>query len=380
MLNHSLVVAAALALAVSPAAFSQDREFSPYHNAPEPLQQYTVTNLVSNLPGVAAVTDPNLANAWGLSRTSNGDWWISDNTSGLSTLYSGTTGAITPLVVTIPPSEPGANSAGSPTGTIFNGTTDFEVAPGKAAIFLFATEDGTISGWNPGANPTRAIIAVNEKQASVFKGMSMAQTSISGEPLANYLYVADFRKGKVAVFDAKFHHAWAIESEFAKCQFDQGFAPFNVQYLGGSVYVAYAKQDAAKHDEVDGPGLGFVAVYTPRGRLVQVLQHGKWFNGPWGIAIAPSDFGAYSHDVLVGNFGSGEIAAFEPATGSYRGTLRDAKNNPIVIQGLWGLSFGGGTAANGSATSLYFGAGPDSEANGLFGTLTAIQNTAGNDQ
>jgi uncharacterized protein (TIGR03118 family) len=376
MLHRSLAVAGALALAIAPFAVSQQK----YESAPEPAQQYTQTNLVSNLSGVAAVTDPNLANAWGLSRSSTGDWWVSDNTTGLSTLYSGTTGAITPLVVTIPPSDPNTASTGSPTGTVFNGTTDFAVAPGKPALFLFATEDGTISGWNPGVNPGKAIITVNEGQKSVFKGLAIAQASVKGAPLANYLYAANFRTGVVSVYDASFHHVAALESEFDKYECHHGFAPFNVQNIGGSLYVSYAKQDAAKHDEVDGSGLGLVAVYTPAGKLVQVLQPGSWFNAPWGVAIAPSDFGVYSHDVLVGNFGSGEILAFDPATGSYRGVLRDTKNNPIKIQGLWGISFGNGTAPGGPATTLFFGAGPGNEANGLFGALTAVQNSLGNGQ
>jgi uncharacterized protein (TIGR03118 family) len=375
MLTRSLAVASAMALAVAPFAVAQH-----YESAPEPTQSYTQTNLVSNLSGVAAVTDPNLANAWGLSRSSTGDWWVSDNTTGLSTLYSGTTGAITPLVVTIPPSDPNTTATGSPTGTVFNGTPDFAIAPGKTALFLFATEDGTISGWNPGVNPTKAIIAVNEGTASVFKGLTIAQASINGRPLGYYLYAANFRQGKISVYNTFFQHNVVAEDTFARFHAPAGYAPFNVQNIGGNIYVAYAKQDSAKHDEVDGAGLGFVAIFHSNGCLIQVLQPGAWFNAPWGLAVAPSDFGAYSHDVLVGNFGSGEILAFDPVSGSYRGKIRDAKNNPIQIPGLWGLSFGNGTAPGGPATTLYFGAGPDNEANGLFGSLTAVQNSLGNGQ
>jgi len=375
MLIRSLAITGTLALAFAPFAAAQHYEF-----APVPMQSYTQTNLVSNLSGVAAVTDPNLANAWGLSRSSNGDWWVSDNTTGLSTLYSGTSGAITPLVVTIPPSDPNTTSTGSPTGTVFNGTTEFAIAKDKTAIFLFATEDGTISGWNPAVNPTKAIIAVNEGTASVFKGLTIAQASINGKPLGYYLYAANFRKGEVSVYNTFFEHNIVAEQNFAHFHAPAGYAPFNVQNIGDNIYVAYAKQDAAKHDEIDGAGLGFVAVFRSNGCLIQVLQPGPWFNAPWGLAVAPSDFGAYSHDVLVGNFGSGEILAFDPVSGSYRGKIRDANNNPIQIPGLWGLSFGNGTAPGGPATTLFFGAGPDNEANGLFGALTAVQNALGNGQ
>jgi uncharacterized protein (TIGR03118 family) len=376
MLARSLAITGALALAVTPFTVAQQK----YPSSPEPLEQFTQTNLVSNIPGVAPVTDANLANAWGLSRSSGGDWWVSDNTSGLSTLYSGTTGAITPLVVTIPPSDPNSASTGSPTGTIFNGTTDFALAPGKPALFLFATEDGTISGWNPGVAATKAVIAVNEGSQSVFKGLTVAQASLQGGPLHNYLYVADFRKGSVAVYNAAFKHVSAIEAAFAKFPAEEGFAPFNVQNIGGNIYVAYAKQDHLKHDEIDGANQGFVAVFRPDGTAIQTFQRGNWFNAPWGLTMAPSDFGAYSHDILVGNFGSGEILAFDPASGRYIGTMRDANNKIIQIQGLWGISFGNGTAAGGPATTLFFGAGPNQEANGLFGTITPNQNTSGNDQ
>jgi uncharacterized protein (TIGR03118 family) len=375
MFTRNLAIAGALALApFAPSALAQH-----YQSAPEPPQQYTQTNLVSNLTGVAAVTDPNLANVWGLSRSSTGDWWVSDNTTGLSTLYSGTTGAITPLVVTIPPSDPNTTSTGSPTGTVFNGTADFAIAKGKPALFLFSTEDGTISGWNPGVNPGKAIITVNEGTASVFKGLTIAQASING-PLGYYLYAANFRKGQVSVYNTFFQHNTVAEQNFARFHAPAGYAPFNVQNIGDDIYVAYAKQDSVKHDEIDGAGLGLVAVFHADGCLIQVLQSGPWFNAPWGLAVAPSDFGAYSHDVLVGNFGSGEILAFDPVSGSYRGVLRDANSNPIKIPGLWGLSFGNGTVPGGPATTLYFGAGPDNEANGLFGTLTAVQNALGNGQ
>jgi uncharacterized protein (TIGR03118 family) len=340
-------------------------------------KQYAQTNLVSDLSGNAEVTDPNLRDAWGVSRSSTGDWWISDNVTGLSTLYSGTTGAITPLVVTIPPADPNKNSTGSPTGTVFNGGGGFPVAPGKNAIFLFATQDGTISGWNPGANPTKAIIAVKEKGSSYF-GLTQAQVVHDGVS-STYLYAADFGKGRIAVFDSNFKHVTEIERRIDSIRIPEGFAPFNIQNLGGNLYVAIVKK-GADGNEVHKNGLGAVGVVTPEGRLVQIFETGDFFNAPWGLAIAPSDFGAYSHDVLVGNFGSGTILAFDPVTGKFKGKLEDKTGAPLVIPGLWALSVGNGTAAGGPATSVFFSAGPNNEQDGLFGALTALSNPLGNDQ
>jgi uncharacterized protein (TIGR03118 family) len=340
-------------------------------------QHYTQTNLVSDMPGVAAVTDPNLVNPWGMSRSSGSDWWLSDNTSGLSTLYNGT-GQITPLVVSIPPADHNS-PLGSPTGTVFNGGSGFGLTAGNPAIFLFVTEDGTISGWNPGVNPGAAMIKVNEREQSVFKGVAFASVDQPFTGPTTYLYVADFRKGHIAVYDTYFHHVPTMESLFQDDQVPAGYAPFNVQNIGGNLYVAFAMQDSAKHDEVDGAGLGYVDVFSPDGVLLNRLEHGPWFNAPWGLAQASSDFGKYSHDILVGQFGSGEILAFNPVTGHYEGALQDARDGTLKIEGLWGLSFGNGTGA-GPATTLYFTAGPDHEQHGLFGTITAVENVLGNGQ
>ena len=341
------------------------------------VQHYQQTNLVSDTPGMAAVTDPNLVNPWGLSRSSGSPWWVSDNGTGLTTLYDGA-GAIRSLVVTIPPGDSSSGDGGTPTGQIFNGTQDFQIAPGKPALFIFATEDGTISAWNPGVQPTLAVIKVNTKGASVFKGMAVATVDNPSSGSSNFLYVADFRKARVAVYDTNFNRVHTGEDAFADERLPEGFAPFNVQNIGGNLYVAFAKQDSEKHDEVDGPGLGYVDVFSPTGRLLRRLQSGKWFNGPWGMAQASSDFGIYSHDILVGQFGSGEILAFDPVTGQFKGRLLDAKNMPITIDGLWGIAFGSGTTS-GSATSLYFTAGTDHEQHGLFGSIAAVENAFGGD-
>jgi uncharacterized protein (TIGR03118 family) len=340
-----------------------------------PSQHYNQTNLVADTPGVAQITDPNLVNPWGMSRSSGSPWWISDNGPGLATLYGGT-GAPASLVVTIPAAE--GNGAGTPSGQIFNGTTGFQIAPGKSALFLFVTEDGTVSGWNPGVNATTAVIKVNTKGTSVFKGIAVASIDDPRMGPVDFLYVADFRKGNVNVYDTNFHPIRLDGDSFRDGRIPRGYAPFNVQNIGGNLYVAFAKQDSEKHDEVDGPGLGFVDVFSPTGRLLLRLQSGWWFNGPWGLVQASADFGAYSHDILVGQFGSGQIAVFDPVTGAYKGLLYNASNKPIAIDGLWGLAFGNGSGA-GPSTSLYFTAGSDGEQHGLFGTITPVENVLGGD-
>src|SRR6266446_7029761 len=186
-----------------------------------------------------------------------------------------------------------------------------------------------------------------------------------------FLFVANFREGQIEVFDRNFATVKAKEDAFEDDKLPKGFAPFNVQNIGGNLYVTFAKQDDAKHDEVDGPGLGFVDVFSPHGQLLQRLQHGDWLNGPWGVTLAPSDFGKFSHHVLVGQFGSGEIAAYDPVTGEFAGEIKDTKDSVLRIDGLWALSFGNGAQA-GPFNSLFFTAGIQKEAHGLFGTLTTV--------
>jgi uncharacterized protein (TIGR03118 family) len=341
-------------------------------------QHYAQTNLVSDTMGMAMTTDPNLVNPWGISRSSGSPWWTSDNGVGVATLFTGA-GAAVPLVVTIPPGDPSSGAAGTPTGQIFNGTNDFQLTAGHPALFIFATGDGTISGWNPAVNPTSAVIMVNTKGASAFNGLAVATVvDPTSHASFNFLYAADFRRARVSVYDASFHGISLGEDAFRDERLPKGFAPINVQNIGGNLYVAFAMRDSARHDREGGSGMGFVDVFSPTGRLLNRLQSGPWFNAPWGMTQAPSDFGAYSHNILVGQFGSGQILAFDPVTGHFKGALNDATNAPITIDGLRGINFGGGTTS-GPSTTLFFAAGPDLGAHGLFGTITAVENVLGGD-
>jgi uncharacterized protein (TIGR03118 family) len=380
----SAVVGLALAIAL----FGQVAEA-------QTAQHYKQTNLTSNQASLAPIMDGDLVNSWGLARSSTSPWWVADNGTGLSTLYNAT-GEKQGLVVTIPSGDT-QPPTGTPTGAVFNGDSSaFLLAPGKAAVFLFVTEDGTISGWNPGVSLSKAVIVVNHKSASVYKGVTIATVQTKNGP-QTYLYAADFRQGRVDVFDSTFKPVqlqngrddWngfnpergesGDADSFEDPRLPRGYAPFNVQNIGGNIYVSFAKQDSAKHDELHGAGMGFVDVFSPRGRLLGRLQSGPWFNAPWGLTLASSDFGAYSHDILVGQFGSGMILAFDPVTGKFKGMLTGTDNNPIHIDGLWAISFGNDASA-GPATTLYFTAGPDDETNGLFGSLTAVENVQGNGQ
>lgn len=327
-------------------------------------QHYMQTNLVSDISGMAAVTDPNLKNPWGLARSASSPWWAADNTTGLSTLYNGM-GEIQPLVVTVPP-PPDASGPAAPDGMVFNGTGGFDVALGKSAIFVFVTEDGTISGWNPGANATNAILVINHSPKAVYKGATISE--VRG---ADYLYVTNFRENRVEVYDTKFNRVRLSRDAFEDRYLPEGFAPFNIQAIGRNIYVTYARQDAEKHDDVAGTGFGFVDIYSPSGKLRGRLEHGPWFNSPWGVVLTPGEFGTFSHSLLVGNFGSGEIAAFNPVTGRFQGMVRNLDNSILAIDGLWALAFGNNGGA-GPSNTLFFSAGPNGEQDGLFGTLTPV--------
>jgi len=330
-------------------------------------QHYQQTDLVANSTSVSstATIDPNLVNAWGLSRGSGSPWWISDNGMGISTLYDGT-GAIVPLVVTIPPPM-GGEPPSAPTGTVFNFTKGFAVKPGKPSVFLFCTEDGTIAGWNPGVNPSSAIIKVDHsEQGAIYKGCTMAKD----HSLPRF-YATNFAVGQVEVYDGQFRPV-TMAGAFRDPNLPANYAPFGIQNVGGSIVVTFAHRMPGSTDEDHGTGKGYVDVFDVDGNLLLRLQHGPFLNAPWGIALASGDFGTFSHRLLIGNFGDGRIHAFNLVSGMFEGTLLNTDGTPLSIDGLWALSFGGDNAKNGLATELFFTAGPNDESNGLYGKVTPV--------
>jgi len=341
--------------------------------------------------GKAPVHDPNLLNPWGLTRSPNGSpFWLGNNNSGTSSLYDGTgapqnffpdphpdsngngiNSAFNNFVMVPPPGfAPGTQSA--PTGVVFNGSpTDFQVAPGKQAIFIFATEDGTISGWNPGVDVTNAVRKVDNSDkgsanSAVYKGMTSGE--IDGK---HFLYVTNFRSARVEVYGTNFQRVHLGEEAFDDDSIPRDFAPFNIQNIGGSIFVTYAKQDGPRHDPVGGDGFGFVDIFSTSGKLQGRLEHGDWFNAPWGVVWTPRDFGEFSNTILVGNFRSGWIAAFNGFTKKFIGFVRNPDDSLVTIDGLWSLTFGNNGGA-GSSDTLFFTAGGADELHGLFGTLTPV--------
>jgi uncharacterized protein (TIGR03118 family) len=265
--------------------------------------------------------------------------------------------------VTVPPPA-GGLSPSSPTGIVYNPTTSFQIAPSRPGVFLFATEDGTISGWNAGVDQTHAVIKVNRNGSAIYKGLAFGQ--INGH---NVLYAANFFGGVIEAFDANFNMITLNANAFKDTAVPAGYGPFNVQNINNKLFVTWAQQDVNKKDDVPGPGLGYVTVFSPVGAVVGRLQHGNFMNAPWGIALAPSNFGALSNMLLVGQFGNGTIVAFDATTFKFKSLMKKPNGQVLAIPGLWGISFGNGGAA-GATNALYFAAGIAGEAHGLFGSIT----------
>lgn len=329
---------------------------------------YVATSLVSDFsastnPYNSANVDPKLVNAWGVAFNPVGFVWVANAGTSTSTLYDGN-GMPQSLVVSIPA---GTAGAARPTGIVYNGTTDFVVSQAGvsgASPFIFVGEAGTVSGWSPGVNLTSAIKVFDGAAAgAVYKGLALAS---SGG--ANFLYATDFHNARVDVFDATFTKVVAAGG-FVDPAPRAGYAPFGIQAIGGSIYVTFAKQDVAAHANVDGAGLGIVDVFDTTGHFVKrLVDAGGPLNAPWGVALAPANFGPFSNALLVGNFGDGKINAFDVTTGALLGTLSNAGASPIAIDGLWGLAFGNGI--NGQPTNtLFFSGGPSGETHGVYGRI-----------
>ena len=327
--------------------------------APRPAAAVTfsVTNLVSDGSVPAVTTDSNLVNPWGVSFGPTSPFWVSDNKTGVATLYNGAGGKIG-LTVTIPPSP------SSPTGQVFNsgaGASAFAIGGTKPA-FIFDSEDGVISGW-AGSFGTTAATAVTSSTGAVYKGLA-----IGSNATGDHLYATDFHNGVVEMYTNNF----ASPTTFTDPTVAAGYAPFNAQVLGGELYVTFAKQDATGHDDVGGPGNGYVDVFNLDGTLNRrLVSLGGEINSPWGLAIAPDSFHELSGDLLVGNFGDGTISAFDSLTGAFKGKLLGIDEKPLVFGDLWALTPGNDAAA-GSSKKIYFTAGLVEESEGLFGVLTAI--------
>jgi uncharacterized protein (TIGR03118 family) len=373
-------------------------------------QHYKQVNLDSNVPGNAESPDPLLINGWGLARNSGSTWWVSDEATGVATLYDGA-GAKQKLIVTIPKSNPQDPTFpnGAPTGAIPNGSaTDFLLAPNKPAAFIFSTLDGSIAAWNaniavaPGANPpsVNAVTVARGAAGSGYTGLTTA--FINGK---RYLYAANFLKGRIDVFDNTFvpfklkndgrhdsyfddeDHDRDDQAPFTDERLPRNFMPFNIQAIGNDIVVTYALHFAGDPFETPGPGLGYVDIYSSKGKLLRRLEHGDWLNAPWGVALAPLDFGRFSHRLLISNFSAGGstqsagfISAYDLATGKFEGLLEDETGKPLSIQGIWSISPANSATPNSfdpdeaPASELYFTAGPHQATEGLFGYLIPVAN------
>jgi len=320
---------------------------------------FNQTNLVSNRTDQgASVIDPSLQNPWGISAGPSTPMWVSDNGAGVTTLYRGD-GSKVPLTVVIPPGAGSGEAQGTPTGTVFNGNG----AAFRGDRFLFATEDGTLAGWQPAYGTVAHTQVDNSLPApgAVYKGLAIGSTATGDR-----IYAANFRGGAVDAFNGNY----APAGSFTDPKIPANYAPFNVQNLGGVLYVTFAMRDATGHDDIAGQGHGFVDAFDTNGNLLRrLVSHGR-LDSPWGLAIAPASFGDFAGDLLVGNFGDGRINAYTVDKGNFRGVLTGTNGAPITIDGLWALRVGN-TAADPNA--VYFTAGINNEADGLFGKITNAQ-------
>jgi uncharacterized protein (TIGR03118 family) len=372
--RRSVALLAALVALLAVIAFSGTTRSASADGGGIAVGSYLQTNLVSDVPGLAVHTDPNLKNPWGTSVGPGSPIWVSDNHAGVTTLYDGA-GNPQPRVVAIPaPPSAGNGAVGAPTGQAFNtfdpSSSDFVISKNGVsgpAFFVFATEDGTIAGWNPNVDNGHAVIAVDRSNATDsagdvganYKGLALVTT-----PKGKFIYATSFRFGTVDVFDNHFN----LVNSFTDPTVPAGFAPFGIHNIGGNLYVTFAKQGPGKADDDARPGNGFVDVLAPNGDLLQRLVSRGKLDSPWAVTLAPPTFGAFGGDILVGNFGNGRINAYDRTSGEFQGELKRPGRGPVAIDGLWGLRFAPATPGAGPNT-LFFTAGLNDEADGLFGTI-----------
>jgi uncharacterized protein (TIGR03118 family) len=323
---------------------------------------YTQANLTSDIPGLAANTDPNLKNPWGVSFSATSPFWISDQATNVSTLYDGL-GALNPLVVSTPPTS---GAPLGPTGQVFNNSGGgFALPTGSPALFIFATLAGTIDAWNGASGTTATIVATSAN--SVYTGLAIGSNSTG-----SFLYAANFAGGRIDVFNSTYAPT-TLGGTFVDPNLPAGYVPYNIENIGGTLYVAYSQVNPVTHEAAVGAGLGVVSLFDTNGNFIRrLVSSGGQLNAPWGVTVTPAAFGDFSSKVLVGNFGDGSINAFEPSTGAFLGTLQDANGNPIVNNSLWALKVRSG-GPNVNPNAVYFTAGINDEVNGLFGSIQAAE-------
>jgi uncharacterized protein (TIGR03118 family) len=337
-------------------------------------RSYSVHPLVSDGALPADHMDASLRNAWGIVFNPNGAVWIADNKTNTSTLYDGTGTKVSLGSFPEVHLPPGSNGDAAPTGIVFNSSSDFAISPPgapsqgaapAASVFIFAGENGTIMGWSPTLSLGNAFVAYDDKTGgAIYKGLALAQ---NGQ--GNFLYATDFHNGKIDVFDKTFTRV-TLTGTFKDSDLPQGYAPFGIRNIQGNLYVTFAKQDGNRQDDVRGAGFGFVDVFDANGSLIRRIATRGSLNAPWGIALAPADFGQFSNRLLVGNFGDGTIDAYDPATGAFLGQLHATNGQVLKLDNLWGLSFGNGVLGQ-PTHSLFFTSGPGAEQHGLYGRIDA---------
>jgi len=345
-----------------------DDDKSPANPAPPPaLSTYSATAVVADTAAAAPHADPNLVNGWGVAFNPTGFVWVANQGTSTSTLYDGRGNPQT-LVVSVPA---GAGGSAGPTGIVYNGTQDFRVSAGAAsgvAAFIFAGTGGTLSGWSPAVDRTHAITTVDTAAAGIAAASAYTGLTLSSYNGINYLYAADFRNGRIDVYDPTWKKVTLPGGGFADSGLPTGYAPYGIQAVGSRIYVSYAQRATSGPGVNRGTGLGIVDVFEPSGALVKRLATGGVLNAPWGIAMAPSTFGSAAGKLLVGNFGDGKINVFDPDSGAVVGVLAKADKTPIAIDGLWGIAFGNGLNEQ-PLNTLFYAAGPANETHGAYGRI-----------